>query len=157
MESAINNLDLIIKLALALFLGMCLGIERVVAGKIAGMRTYGLVTMGSALFTIVGVVAAGGYESSVALRESIRLTSQIIPGIGFVGAGLIIFNGARVSGVTTAAGIWVAAGVGAATGYGLYLLAIVTTIFALITFTILWYVEDRLKIFIRAEIADWEE
>lgn len=157
MESTINNIDLIIKLALALFLGMCLGIERVVAGKIAGMRTYGLVTMGSALFTIVGVVAAGGYESTLAVKESIRLTAQIITGIGFIGAGLIIFNGSKVSGVTTAAGIWVAAGVGVATGYGLYLLAITATVFALITFTILWYVEDRLKIFIRAEIAEREE
>lgn len=157
MELIINNTDLVIKLALALFLGMCLGIERVVAGKIAGMRTYGLVTMGAALFTIVGIVASGGYESALAIKESIRLTAQIITGIGFIGAGLIIFNGAKVSGVTTAAGIWVAAGVGAATGYGLYVLAITATIFALITFTILWYVEDRLKIFIRAEIAEREE
>jgi putative Mg2+ transporter-C (MgtC) family protein len=157
MELAVNNLDLIVKLAIALFLGMCLGIERVVAGKIAGMRTYGLVTMGSALFTAIGIITAGGYDSALAFKESIRLTAQIISGIGFIGAGLILFNGAKVSGVTTAAGIWVSAGVGVATGYGLYTLAIVTTIFALLTFTVLWYAEDRLKMFIRSGLDDKDD
>lgn len=157
MELVINNVDLVMKLAIALFLGMCLGIERVVAGKIAGMRTYGLVTMGSALFTIIGVVVTGGYDSSVAFAESIRFTAQIITGIGFIGAGLILFNGSKVSGVTTAAGIWVSAGVGVAIGYGLYFLAIATTVFALITFTVLWYVEDRLKVFIRTGLNEKDD
>lgn len=157
MEAVISDIGLIMKLVLALFLGMCLGIERVVAGKIAGMRTYGLVTMGSALFTIIGVVVAGGYESELAFKESIRLTAQIITGIGFIGAGLIMFNGSKVSGVTTAAGIWVAAGVGVAVGYGLYVLAVSATVFALTTFTALWYIENRLKIFIRAGLNAKEE
>lgn len=157
MELAINNVDLLTKLALALFLGMCLGIERVVAGKIAGMRTYGLVTMGSALFTMIGVIAAGGYGMPSAFTESIRMTAQIITGIGFIGAGLILFNGSKVSGVTTAAGIWVSAGVGVATGYGLYVLAVATTVFALVTFTVLWYVEERLKALIRTGIAERED
>lgn len=157
MELAINNVDLLTKLALALFLGMCLGIERVVAGKIAGMRTYGLVTMGSALFTMIGVTVAGGYGSTPALIESIRMTAQIITGIGFIGAGLILFNGSKVSGVTTAAGIWVSAGVGVATGYGLYVLAVATTVLALVTFTVLWYVEERLKALIRTGIAERED
>lgn len=154
MESIGQNTDIIIKLVLALLLGMCLGIERVVAGKMAGMRTYGLVTMGSALFTVIGVVAAGGYESVFALKESIRLTAQIVVGIGFIGAGLIFFTGSKVSGITTAAGIWVSAGVGVAVGYGFYVMAIVATALALITFTVLWYVEDRLKGFIRSELED---
>ncbi len=141
----VDTIDMASKLVLALFLGMSLGIERAIVGKTAGMRTYGLVTMGSALFVIVAVVAAGGYGSEVALRESIRFTGQILPGIGFIGAGLIIFRDSKVSGITTAAGLWVAAGVGVAVGYGLYSLAILTAILVIIIFTGFWYVENKVK------------
>lgn len=141
------NFEIIFKLIVALLLGMSLGVERAVAGKTAGMRTYGLVTMGSALFTIVAVTAAGGYGSDVAFRESLRFTAQILTGIGFIGAGLIFSHEGKVSGVTTAAGIWVAAGIGVAVGYGLYLLAAISMIFVLFVFTGLWYVENRLKTF----------
>ena len=146
-----DNLEIFLKLLAALFLGMSLGIERALAGKIAGMRTYGLVAMGSALFVIIGVMAAGGFDSSVALTESLRFTAQVITGIGFIGAGLIFFKDQTVSGVTTAAGIWVAAGVGMAIGYELYLLALFASIFALFVFTVLWYVEEKLKVFLHRE------
>lgn len=148
------NFEIIMKLVAALFLGMSLGIERAIAGKTAGMRTHGLVTMGSTLFTIVAVIAAGGYASEAALRESIRFTSQVLPGIGFIGAGLIFFKGEKVSGVTTAAGIWVAAGIGVAIGYGLYILAVIATIFSLIVFTGFWYIENRLKMFAHLEAEE---
>jgi len=141
-----QDLEIILKLFTALFLGMSLGIERAIAGKTAGMRTYGLVTMGSALFVVIGILASGGYrETSVFTDSSARITAAIIQGIGFIGAGLIFFKDAKVSGVTTAAGIWVAAGVGAAIGYGFYILAVITTIFALFAFTGLWYIENKLK------------
>ena len=146
-----DNLEIFLKLLAALFLGMSLGIERALAGKIAGMRTYGLVAMGSALFVIIGVMAAGGFDSSVALTESLRFTAQVITGIGFIGAGLIFFKDQTVSGVTTAAGIWVAAGVGMAIGYELYLLAVFASIFALFVFTVLCYVEEKLKVFLHRE------
>lgn len=146
--------EIIMKLVIALFLGMSLGVERAIAGKTAGMRTYGLVTMGSTLFTIVAVIAAGGYDSPAALRESIRFSSQVLPGIGFIGAGLIFFKGEKVSGVTTAAGIWVAAGIGVAIGYGLYILAAVAMIFALFVFTGFWYIENRLKTFAHLEVEE---
>lgn len=136
----VDSLDMILKLFMALFLGTMLGVERAIVGKTAGMRTYGLVTMGAALFTIVGSLVAGGSF------ESLRLTGQIITGIGFVGAGLIFFNGEKVSGVTTAVGIWVSAGIGMAVGYGFYLLAVVASIFSIFVFSALWYVENRLKI-----------
>ncbi len=140
-----QNFEIALKLVMALFLGMSLGVERAIAGKTAGMRTYGLVTMGSALFVIVGVSAGGGFGSLSASVESIRLSAQIITGIGFLGAGLIFFNGGKMNGVTTAAGIWVAAGIGMAVGYGLYFVAVTVTILALFVFTILWYIEKRLK------------
>ncbi len=140
-----QNFETALKLATALFLGMSLGIERAIAGKTAGMRTYGLVTMGSALFVIIGVTAGGGFGSPSALTESIRMSAQVITGIGFLGAGLIFFNGGKMNGVTTAAGIWVASGIGMAVGYGLYFVAVTVTIFALLVFTVLWYIESQLK------------
>lgn len=145
-----HDFEIVLKLFTALFLGMSLGVERALAGKTAGMRTYGLVTMGSALFVIIGILASGGYGSASPFTDSsARITAAIIQGIGFIGAGLIFFKvgDAKVSGVTTAAGIWVAAGVGVAIGYGFYTLAVVTTVFTLFAFTGLWYIENKVKAF----------
>ncbi|MBI3634430.1 MAG: MgtC/SapB family protein [Candidatus Yonathbacteria bacterium] len=149
-----QNIEIGLKLLAALSLGMSLGIERALAGKTAGMRTYGLVTMGAALFVIIGVIAAGGFDSLEATTESLRLTGQIIVGVGFLGAGLIIFKNSKVSGVTTAAGIWVSAGVGMAIGYGFYSLAVISTILILFVFTGLWYIENKLKTLIHEEEED---
>lgn len=145
-----QDTEIILKLFTALFLGMSLGIERALAGKTAGMRTYGLVTMGSALFVIIGILASGGYHNTVVFTDSsARITAAIIQGIGFIGAGLIFFKTGetKVSGVTTAAGIWVSASIGVAIGYGFYVLAIVATIFTLFAFTGLWYIENKVKAF----------
>ena len=144
----VDSLEMVLKLVAALFLGMSLGVERAIAGKTAGMRTYGLVTMGSALFVIIGVFASGGYHiTGIFTDSSARITAAIIQGIGFIGAGLIFFKvkDEKVSGVTTAAGIWVASGIGVAIGYGFYILAIITTIFTLFVFTGLWYIENKVK------------
>lgn len=142
-----ENIEIFLKLFTALVLGMLLGIERAIIGKTAGMRTYGLVTLGSALFVVVGVMAGGGFDEEQGSVESLRLTAQIITGIGFLGAGLIFFQGGKINGVTTAAGIWVAAGVGMAIGYGYFVLAFATTILALLVFTLLWHLENSLKNF----------
>lgn len=146
----VDTIEIFLKLAAALFLGMSLGIERAIAGKTAGMRTYGLVTLGSALFIIIGVLSSGGYNSTSGIfnDSAARVTAAIIQGIGFIGAGLIIFRGSKVSGVTTAAGIWVASGIGVAIGYGYYGLAVTTTIFTLFVFTGLWYIENKVKQFV---------
>lgn len=144
-----QDLEIILKLFTALFLGMSLGIERALAGKTAGMRTYGLVTMGSTLFVIAGILASGGYAGGTThfTDSAARVTAAIIQGIGFIGAGLIYFKAKdeKVSGVTTAAGIWVAAGLGITIGYGFYSLAIITTFFTLFAFTGLWYIENKVK------------
>lgn len=146
------DLEVFLTLFAALFLGMSLGIERALVGKIAGMRTYGLVAMGSALFVIIGTMAGEAllpmYASAL---DPLRYSAEIISGIGFIGAGLIFFKDQTVTGVTTAAGIWVAAGVGMAMGYGLYSLAVMATFFALLAFTVLWYVEEYAKKFFKHE------
>lgn len=146
-----QDFEITLKLFTALFLGMSLGIERALAGKTAGMRTYGLVTMGSALFVIIGILASGGYSGTIFTDSSARITASIIQGIGFIGAGLIFFKAKeeKISGVTTAAGIWVAASVGVAIGYGYYVLAVIATVFTLFAFTGLWYIENKVKSLLR--------
>lgn len=147
-----QDFEIVLKLFTALLLGMSLGIERALAGKTAGMRTYGLVTMGSTLFVIIGILASGGYAGGTHFTDSsARITAAIIQGIGFIGAGLIFFKAKeeKISGVTTAAGIWVAASIGVAIGYGFYVLAIVATVFTLFAFTGLWYIENKVKSLLR--------
>jgi putative Mg2+ transporter-C (MgtC) family protein len=128
------------QLLLALFLGVCLGIERSVAKKNAGMRTYGLLSMGSCLFVIIGQLSLEGFHGFSGLNPMF-LAGEIIVGIGFLGGGTIIFREDHLSGLTTAAGLWVAAGVGMAVGFGYSLLAIFTTFLTLLVFTALWHLE----------------
>lgn len=133
-----------LKLVLALFFGALLGVERIMAHKTAGIRTYGLVSMGSALFVAISdiVVRNFGYLGSF---DPLRMASQIAVGVGFLGAGIIIFRGSRVSGLTTAAGLWVSAGIGIACGFGMYFLALFATLLTLFVFTALWFLERKIK------------
>jgi len=147
MEALIsNNLDIFIKLSVAMLLGVVLGIERTVAHKTAGMRTYGLVSMGAALFVIISEIVSQRYLDFNSF-DPLRMASQVIAGVGFLGAGLIIFQeaGQRVSGLTTATGLWVSAGIGIAAGFGFFSLAIFATILSLFVFTILWFIEKKIK------------
>jgi len=137
--------EVIGQLALALLLGMLLGTERAaVAGKKAGTRTFALVSMGSALFALVSIHVTHSYIGIVSF-DPMRIGAAVATGIGFLGAGIILFREDRLTGLTTAAGLWVAAAIGLATGFGLYLLAITGTVLTLIAFTILWHIEKRLK------------
>jgi len=147
----INNYEIILRLVLALFLGALLGIERVHAGKTAGIRTFALVSLGSALAIIISEQVIHHYLSlslESGLRfDPLRLMAGLIQGIGFIGAGMIIFNKDHVVNLTTAAGVWVAATIGMAIGFGLYTEAIFVTILVVITFTIMWKIELRIKSF----------
>lgn len=130
---------LVFRLIVALVLGALIGVERTIAHKKAGLRTYALVSLGSALFVIIGQMVEAGVTEPLA--DPLRMASQIITGIGFLGAGLIILQRSQVHGLTTAAGLWVAAGVGMATGFGLYLVAIATVILTIFVLAVLWPVE----------------
>lgn len=143
MELIAFNIPLFVKLLVALVLGGALGLERSVAGKTAGMRTFALVSLGAALFVITAT-SVTQVMGPLGAIDPLRVAASIVSGIGFLGAGLIIFADEKVRGLTTAAGLWVAAGIGAATGFGLYALAVFTTILTLLTFTVLWYVEHRI-------------
>ena len=100
--------------------------------------------MGSALFVIVSEIIAARYVEFGGFDAS-RIASQIIVGIGFLGAGSIMLQGSRISGLTTASGFWVTAGIGMTVGFGLFDIAFIATILALFIFVVLWFIEDKLR------------
>lgn len=115
-------LEIALRLFVALLLGGVIGIEREYRSKEAGFRTHFLVALGSALFCIVSQ-----YGFGVDLKDSSRVAAQVVSGIGFLGAGTIIFQKNVVRGLTTAAGLWVTAAIGLACGTGMYLAAAIAT------------------------------
>ena len=140
----ITTLDIVVRLLIALVLGMIIGTERVWAHKTAGMRTYALVSMGSALFVIVSNEMVK-YYSGFSGMNPLMIVSQIVVGIGFLGAGIIFNKDSKLVGLTTATGLWVSAGIGMACGLGLYSIAVIATVLTLFIFIVLWFIEKRLK------------
>lgn len=141
---AFIELTFSLRLVAAMVLGACLGLERSIAGKHAGMRTYSLVSLGSAALVIIGTLAS--YKLSMfAGINPLQIAGSIVIGIGFIGSGLAAFRGDHPLELTTAAGIWVVAAVGMACGFGLYIVAIVATVLSIITFTFLSKLEHRLR------------
>ena len=136
--------NIFLQLFVAALLGGFLGIERALARKTAGLRTFALVSMGSALFVVISEIIGSQYVN-IAAFDPLRVASQIIIGIGFLGAGLIIFKESKISGLTTAAGLWVSAGIGVSVGYKLYSIAVFVTFLTLFIFTILWFIEVKIK------------
>jgi len=141
-----ENLDMFTRVFVAMVLGMILGIERVFAHKTAGMRTYSLVAIGAALFTVISVQVSETFVD-ISNFDPLRVASQVVVGLGFIGAGIIIFKGTKISGLTTATGLWVAGAIGVASGFSLYALAVFSTLLVLITFTFMWFIEKQVKKF----------
>jgi len=139
--------DALARLALAALLGSIIGLEREFREREAGLRTHLLVSLGSALFTIV---SAFGFHDilthdpqAVVRLDPSRIAAQIVSGIGFLGAGAIIRQGLSIRGLTTAATLWVVAAIGMAAGAGFYSVAVITTGLALIALWPLRYVAYR--------------
>jgi putative Mg2+ transporter-C (MgtC) family protein len=140
----------IIKVTLAMLLGLVLGLERVYAHKTAGMRTYALVAMASAFFVIVAQTVAETFApNQVSADAVLRMASQIVVGVGFLGTGLIIFKDGHIENLTTAAGMWASAGIGMAAGFGMFREAIFVTLLTFFVLGILSVVERyvRLQVF----------
>ena len=130
------TLELILRIFVAAVLGGLIGLEREYREKSAGFRTHFLVALGSALFMVVsaygfGDVITGTQDQAIRLDVS-RIAAQVVTGIGFIGAGTIIFQKNVVRGLTTAAGVWVTAAIGLACGGGLYVIASVSTFLVLL-------------------------
>jgi putative Mg2+ transporter-C (MgtC) family protein len=116
-----EQLHIVFRLVVAGGLGAFIGLEREVRGYPAGIRTIALVSLGACLFTDVSVLFVASDES--------RVAAQIVSGIGFLGAGVILREGYSIRGITTAATIWAAAAVGMATGLSLYVVAVLGAAF----------------------------
>jgi putative Mg2+ transporter-C (MgtC) family protein len=114
------------QIALAGLLGGTIGFERAWHGHAAGLRTTSLVAVGSCLFTILSITAFPVHGNT---QDTARIAAQVVSGIGFIGAGVLIQSKNRIRGITTAATIWLVAAIGMAVGTGVYFLAIFTTLF----------------------------
>ncbi len=129
-EGQLHFADLMMRLAVATVLGGAIGIERERRERAAGFRTHALVCVASALMMIVSTYGFPG-EFDEALDPS-RIAAQVVSGIGFLGAGVIIFRKNAVRGLTTAASVWAVSGVGLAAGGGMYAAAIFGALFMLL-------------------------
>lgn len=127
-----NIFDITIRLLVAMMLGGIIGLERGYRAKDAGFRTHFLVAVGSALFTLVSMY---GFVDGV--KDTSRVAAQVVSGIGFLGAGLIVFQKNVIRGLTTAAGLWVTAAVGMACGTGQFYMAAFTTALMLLGLEVL--------------------
>ena len=139
-----QNSEIILRLFLAVILGTCIGVERIFVHKEAGMKTHALVSMGAAVFILVSEEMAKKYINLPGFNPTM-VASQIIVGIGFLGAGSIMLQGSRLKGLTTASGLWVTAGIGMAAGFGLYSLAIISTILILLIFIAMNIIEKPIR------------
>lgn len=138
------EITVVLELVVAMILGLILGGERTLAGKNAGMRTYAFVAMASTLF--VGIAQLVLQDLPISTHYSVfHIVSGIITGIGFIGAGTILFRHSTLEGLTTAAGLWVTAAVGVAIGFHYYVIAVFATLLTLFVFRAVWFLENRLK------------
>jgi len=128
------NNELIIRFALAVLWGGIIGSERQYRSKSAGFRTMIMISLGACFFTIISKIIGGDTNGD-------RIASNIVSGIGFIGAGVIFRGDNRVNGITTAATIWVVAAVGMGIGAGYYFAAAVSSILMILILAILPYIE----------------
>ncbi len=132
-----------LQMVLAVLLGGVLGLEREMAGKTAGLRTYALVSLGACLFSLI---SSNAFSTLVGINsfDPSRIASQIVVGVGFIGAGVIFVSKEKIRGLTTAAGLWVSAAVGMAVAYRLYDIAIFGTALTLVVFVFFWFLEKKI-------------
>ena len=117
----VKELYMLLRILLSVVLGLSIGFERKMRFKETGIRTHTIVCVGAALMMVISLNAFGDDA------DSARVAAQIVSGVGFLGAGMIVFKRHEVHGLTTAAGLWATAGVGMACGAGMWTLAIGST------------------------------
>jgi putative Mg2+ transporter-C (MgtC) family protein len=144
---SISDGEIVLRLAVVVVLCGAIGLERQARDQIAGLRTHVIVGLGAGLFTLVS--AYGFPEFSHSRIDPTRIAAQVVSGIGFLGAGVILRHGVTVRGVTTAAGLWISAAIGMATAAGFYAGAVAATAIALVALVAL----RRLKPVVRRRLA----
>ena len=125
-----------LRLLCAMIVGMVIGTEREYTHRPAGMRTHILVALGACAVMITGQLIFSQYREYGATPDPARLSAQVITGVGFLGAGTILREGANVKGLTTAASLWSVACLGIAAGAGYYVVALAGMVFIFVTLTI---------------------
>lgn len=133
--------DILIRMLMASLLGGMIGLERDMHGRAAGLRTHILVSLGAAIFTILSETIAHNATASGFTSDPGRIAAQIVTGIGFLGAGVIIKVGVNIRGLTTAACLWTAAAIGMAAGSGHYVIAVTAALIAMFGLVIMKLVE----------------
>jgi len=123
----------LLQIVTAAVLGAAVGLERELGAQPAGLRTHMLVSLGAALFTLSGTNLVGS--------DPTRIAAQVVTGIGFLGGGAILREGATVRGLTTAASLWVTAAIGLSVGFRWWFAAVATTVLALTVLSLVKYVE----------------
>ena len=141
LEQDLVSNEAVFRLLVACLLGGSVGIEREWKGQSAGVRTNLLICMGCAFFTLLSAVLAGDASPNKG-----QVASNIVQGIGFLGAGLILHNKSRVSGLASAASIFVVASIGMACGAGLFLPAIIATLIVLVAMAAIGFVEWKVSL-----------
>ena len=139
-----TQLQITLRLAVALGLGALVGLERELQRQEAGFRTHAVVSLGAAIFTVVSAYAFTGIGT-----DPTRIAAQVVSGIGFIGAGTIIQARGGVKGLTTAASLWAVAGVGMAAGAGLYGVAVSGTVLMLVVL----FLFDRIEKWARVRLG----
>ena len=139
-QNLVSN-EAVFRLLVACLLGGAVGIEREWKGQSAGVRTNLLICMGCAFFTLLSAVLAGDTGTNKG-----QVASNIVQGIGFLGAGLILHNKNRVSGLASAASIFVVASIGMACGAGLFLPAVIATVIVMVAMAAIGFVEWRVNL-----------
>jgi putative Mg2+ transporter-C (MgtC) family protein len=138
----INHIAL--RLACAMVVGFFIGLEREYTHRPAGLRTHILVALGACVVSITGEILFTQYAALGATPDPARLSAQVITGVGFLGAGTIMREGANVKGLTTAASLWSVACLGIAAGAGYYVVALIGMVLILITLTVFEVIQDKL-------------
>jgi putative Mg2+ transporter-C (MgtC) family protein len=145
----ISELHILLRLLLALLLGGLVGFEREQSNHAAGLRTNILVCLGSCLLMLLSMYGFSAFVDEPNVRvDPARLAAAVITGIGFLGAGTILFTGKSITGLTTAASLWVVSAIGLAVGAGFYFASAITTIMVLVT---LWAFNKLEKRYISAK------
>ena len=137
----IINLDYMLRILIAVIFGFCIGLERELTNKYAGLRTHILVCLGACVFTLISIYGFPTFapgdnvliDQATGIRYTSRVAAQIVTGIGFIGAGTVLRNGPIVLGLTTAATLWIAASIGMACGAGMFEIAFAGTLLSILT------------------------
>lgn len=145
----IDEVDILIRLSLALLLGGLIGLEREQSNHAAGLRTNILVCLGACLLMLLSIYGFSDFVEEPNVRvDPARLAAAVITGVGFLGAGTILFTGKSITGLTTAASLWVVAAIGLAVGAGFYFASASVTVMVLLT---LWLFNKLEKRYIKAK------